>query len=266
MHRFRPFSHGGIILGLMLLVLHSAGCGQDSPVEPAATGGLNASQAQQWSSIALDLVDDMAVNVDNWAAADFSGINTMGSAAKAPLADPTWDPTEQAWVLSASWPVTQMTPPDSMVATLDYWLQFRNDMGPVMLPDSATTYEVRLGTGLDAHQDDGTTVSDLHYLMSTVLTVSGLGTDTYHAVGNGSSTVTLDATSAEGSAQTSFEMSWALDLTVPAAGGCPAGTANVSMPSYHLDAVYDGLGGVSWTLTGPGTQASGSRTLSCGTP
>jgi hypothetical protein len=65
--------------------------------------------------------------------------------------------------------------------------------------------------------------------------------------------------------QMNLAMSWGMDLALPLAG-CPAGTASVEVANYRLQALYDGQGGVSWNLAGPGYQASGDDVVPCNAP
>jgi hypothetical protein len=95
------------------------------------------------------------------------------------------------------------------------------------------------------------------------MTVSNLDTDVFGVVGTGETVVDVSHVMGEQSEVAHFAMDWELDLTV-SPDACPARTAAVHAGEFTLQAVYDGQGGVSWTLVGPNYEASGSDTLECG--
>ena len=258
----RRFGLAGAI-GLSLALILMAGCNDGNPTAPVDTTQLDGPEAQEWTLQVLDMINGMSTNVDDWATGEFTGLNMIGAGKVAE--EPVFDESSMAWTLHFEGPIAELDPPDYMNATLDYYLQFRDGEGnPVMLPELAVAYVARVALGFDAHQEAEGTVSDIEYVFSTEMAVAGLNTDTYTVDGSGSSSVVVEASNAEGSARMNFAMAWGMNLSVPAAGGCPSGSAEVNATNFEMHAVYDGEGNADWTLTGPGYEASGTEVLECG--
>jgi hypothetical protein len=267
MPSFHPRRFGLIgAIGLALSLMLMAGCNsKDDPAAPNNTVELTGAQAEDWTMQVLEMINGMSVNVDDWATGEFTGLNMVG-ANKAPE-EPSFDEGSMAWTLHFEGPVGEVAAPDYFNATMDYYLQFRDGAGqPVMLPEHAASYVARVALGFDLHSEQEGNVSDMDYEFITELEVSGLHTDTYGVNGSGSSAVEARATSSEGTARMDFAMAWGMDLTVPAAGGCPSGAAEVNATNFEMHAVYDGQGNADWTLTGPGYEASGTELMECGQP
>lgn len=266
-----------LALGLVLLVglaYLAAGCssGEDynptTPVGEPGTLTLDSSQAENFSLSALDQVNELVATVPEFAAADFAGWNTAkANTAKAQSDSVQWDPAQQAYTFDFEGPVFPVEPPSTWTMSVSVWLQYRNAAGQALqFPVGATEMELDYATGMDMHLVEGTDVSDLQYDMATNLTVSYLGAgQTYGITGSGSSDVQVSQTTDQGSLSGQFAMTWSMDLTATV-DGCPAGTATVFIQGYRLDAVYDGQGGVAWTLVGPNYQASGSDVMPCAAP
>jgi len=252
-------------LGLTLALILVAGCNSsDSPTAPVSTVELSGPQAEDWTVQVLQMINGISINVDDWAAGQFTGLGALG-AAKMAAEEPVYDELTMAWTLHQEGAVEGMEAPNYMNLTLDYYLQFRDGQGhPVASPDLASSYVARVGMGIDLHSEEQGTVSDMAYVFNTEMAVAGLGTDTYAVDGSGGSAVQVEASSPDGTARMDFAMSWGMQLSQPAVGGCPSGTAEVHATSFQLNAVYDGQGNADWVLSGPGYEASGTELLECG--
>lgn len=253
-----------ILAGLGLII---AGCSSsdDDPTQPNQNTTLNLTgdEAEDFSTTALSMVNDIVNMVPDFAEGDFGTFN----AAKSQPDSIQWDAGQQAYVFSFNGPVFELEPPNYWYISLGVWVQYRDATGsPLQNPLGATEMEMDYTTGMDMHMVDGESASDLEYEMATNLTVSYQGeSDTYGIVGNGSTTYTLAQIAPEGSQSGQFSMNWSLDLTATA-DGCPSGTAQVNCQEFVLDATYDGQGGMTWTLVGNNYQASGSEYLDCSQP
>jgi hypothetical protein len=244
-----------LIFGVASLLVVLVGCSEDDPVSPQEmelTGDL----AKDWTTGALAMVSEMATSVTEWADADFSGL-TEGKSEEAP----EWDPEQQAYIYSFE--AAENEPPDFWEVRLGFWLQYRDEGTPVQYPLGADEMEARMTSGMTVHTESEEGVSDLSYDYATEMTVSNLETDVFAVVGTGETLVEASHVAGDQSEALQLAMDWEMDLTV-SAGACPAGTAAVHAGEFSLVAVYNGQGGVSWTLTGPGYEATGNETLDCG--
>jgi hypothetical protein len=244
-----------LILGAALLVLAAVGCSDDDPVTPQETV-LNGEMAEEWTMDALAMVSEMSMSVSDWAEADFSSLTEN----KADV-QPEWDPEQQAYVYA--YDVTETDPPNSWEVRLDLWLQYRDAGVPVQYPLGADEMQARMTSGMTAHTEGEDGIFDLDYDFATDMTVTNLDTDLFNIAGVGETVVNASQVMGDQSETIYFSMSWDMDLTATP-GGCPAGTANVYAGGFALAAVYDGEGGVAWTLTGPDYHATGTETLECG--
>ncbi len=253
-----------ILAGLGLII---AGCSStdDGPTNPSQNDTLNLTgdEAEDFSTTALTMVNDIVNSIPEFAAGDFETWN----AAKSQPDSIQWDAGQQAYVFSFNGPVFELEPPNYWYMSLGVWLQYRDAMGtPLQYPVGATEMELDYTTGMDMHMVDGESASDLEYEMATNLVVSYLGGgESYGVEGTGSTTYTMAQIAPQGSQSGQFSMDWTLDLTATP-DGCPSGTARVNCQGFVLDATYDGQGGMSWTLVGDNYQASGSEYLACSQP
>ncbi len=255
---------------LLGLAAGLAGCGgdEDNPVNVQAdTMTLDSNTAEDFSLQALDVVSEMVTEVPDIAAADFGAwAMSKTSLAKANSDSVTWDPAHNAWVFTYAGPLLETTPPNYWNFSLDLWVQYRNAMGPMQYPLGATQMEMRYGTGMDMHLEEGGDMSEMTYQMDTRLTVSYLGEGgAYGVVGSGNTVVDVNQVTASHSESGHFAMDWSLDVTV-SDQGCPSGTATVNAQEFQLLASYDGQGNVTWTLTGPNYNATGTDIVGCGSP
>ena len=256
-----------LICGLSLI---GAGCSTDDTSSPALVGNpqggdmtLNDNQARTFTTTTLDMLNELVNAVPDLAVRDFANWNM----AKSPSDSVEWDPEQQAYTFAFEGPVLGLDPPNTLSMSVGIWVQFRDVGGePLQLPLGATEMEVDYTTGMDVHMVEGQVVADMDYDTATNLTVSYLdGGDTYGVVGTGASSVAIAQISTQGSSTAQFALAWEVDLTATV-DGCPSGTATITVQDYRLNAVYDGLGGVAWTLLGGSSQASGSGYLACAAP
>lgn len=268
MPSFHPRRFGLVgALGLAVAIMLLAGCNSsDSPTGPAPSVELSGPQAEDWTVQVLEMINGISVNVDDWAAGQFTGLDGLSSN-KMAGEEPTFDEQTMAWTLHFEGSVSGIEAPSYINTSLDYYLQFRDGNGdPVASPELAASYLARLALGFDAHNVEGETVSDMAYVFGTEMHVAGLGGDIYTVDGSGSSAVEAATSGPEGSARMDFAMNWSMELSQPAAGGCPSGTAEVHATNFEMNAVYDGQGNADWTLTGPNYEASGTEPMECGAP
>lgn len=244
------------------------GCGSDEdPVAPQnETLALDSQMAEEFTLQALDVVSNIVGEIPDIASGDFGGwVASKSDFVKANSDSVTWDPVQSAWVFSYQGPLFELEAPSYWNISLDLWVQYRDAMGPVPSPASATSMEVRYGTGMDLHAVDGNQVSDLTYEMNTNLTASYLGEGgAYAVVGYGDTMVEVNEVGGDVEQSGSFAMNWTMDVAVSDAG-CPSGTATVSTQEWQLAATYDGQGNVNWELNGPGYQGTGFEPVGCGT-
>ena len=251
-----------------------AGCGGGDDTNPGAPSGndtmvLDSDTAQQFTLEALGVLNEMIGTVPDFAVGDFGGWVMAKSSlddslpAKAASDSVSWDPTQDAWVFLYDGPLLELPSPSYWNLTLDLWVQYRNGQTPQQYPLGADVMELHYLTGMDMHMVEETQTTDLTYDLATELVVSYRPDGRYGVVGSGSTVVDVaqvsDATAEAGR----FAVNWSADVTT-GAGLCPSGTASVTTQVWQMLADYDGLGGVSWTLTGPGYSASGTDIVACG--
>lgn len=254
-----------LLLGLALIM---AGCGSDGD-NPAAPGSgintlvLDETQAEDFTVNALDMVNELVNTVPDFAEGDFADWNLS----KAQGDSMQWDPAEGAYTFEFEGPLFEVEPPNSWTMRLGIWLQYRDAGGqPLQYPIGATEMEVDYSTGMSMHMVEGQSVSNLDYDMATNMTVSYLGEgQAYGIEGTGTTNIVVSQITTQTSQSGQFDMDWVMDITATP-DGCPSGTATVNLQGYQLNAIYDGEGGVSWTLVGNNYQASGSDDLNCSTP
>jgi len=243
-----------LILGMASLALMAVGCSDDDPVSPQETM-LTGDMAEDWTTDALSMISEMSTSVTDWAESDFSGLSQNKSEVY-----PEWDPDQQAYVYA--YEVTESEPPNSWEVRVNLWLQYRDDGTPVQYPLGADEMEAQMTSGMTVHTEGEDGIFDLDYDLATNMTVTNLDTDLYNIVGTGSTVVDASRVMDQQSETVHFAMSWEMDLTV-SPSGCPSGTAAVHAGGFNLQAVYDGVGGVSWTLVGPDYEATGEDVLGC---
>ena len=243
-----------LILGMASLALMAVGCSDDDPVTPQETV-LTGDMAEDWTTDALSMISEMSTSVTGWAESDFSGLTQNKSEVY-----PEWDPDLQAYVYA--YEVTESDPPNSWEVRVNLWLQYRDDGTPVQYPLGADEMEAQMTSGMTVHTEGEDGIFDLDYDLATNMTVTNLDTDLYNIVGTGSTVVDASRVMDQQSETVHFAMSWEMDLTA-SPSGCPSGTAAVHAGGFNLQAVYDGVGGVSWTLVGPDYEATGEDVLDC---
>lgn len=250
-----PVKKSMLLLGAAALVLAAVGCSDDDPVAPQETA-LTGEMAEEWTIDALAMVNEMSISVTDWAEADFSGLTDS----KADV-QPEWDPEQQAYVYAYA--VTESEPPNSWEVRVDLWLQYRAGGVPVQYALGADEMQARMTSGMTTHTEGEDGIFDLDYDFATDMTVTNLDTDLYNIAGTGETVVNASHVMGDQNETVYFAMHWDMDLTLTP-GGCPAGTADVYAGGFELQAVYDGEGGVSWNLTGPDYQSTGTENLECG--
>ncbi len=258
------------ILALVLAssALFVAGCGGDDD-NPAGGGAAAIDQgtAQVQALQMVGFVDAMVGDLDEIASGDLTGIGrALPLPQSAPIergdyctGDPVWNPTQNAYTY-----VCTYTSGEGSFG-YDYYIQFLAGTTPQQAPDETTT-NINYSLDIDYNflvETEGSTIDmDLVYALS--MAMSGLQTSTYGVTGSGSMSGDMASTTAQGSSSYSFDMSWTMDVTVPAAGGCATGTVTVTMGDWTMIATYDGSALYAWQLQENGTVvASGSETAAC---
>jgi hypothetical protein len=244
------------------------GCGSSDENNPANPGGsqtltLTGEEAEDFATSALSMVNELVDMVPDFAAGDFDDFN----AAKSNDEEITWDPVQSAYVFDFEGPVFEMEPPNYWTMSMGIWVQYRDAMGsPMQFPVGAVEMEMDYDFGMHMHMQEDGNLSDMEYLMSTSITVAYLGEGESYAIdGSGSTTVEVEQVTPQQSESGQFTMEWSMDITTTP-DGCPSGTATVNCQDFTLNATYDGQGGVNWTLSGTGYQASGNEYAACGQP
>ena len=248
-----------ILVGSLALV--AAGCSDDDS-DPGAptypTIEMDTEMAEDWTGQALSMVSAVAAATPALVTGDFASVKALTEGSV-----PEWDAEQQAYVYVFEGPVMELELPNTWVARVEMWIQYRDEAGPVQFPLGATEVEVHQTMGMTMHLEEDGRVSDMDYDFATECIISDIGSsDSYGVVGTGWSEVYISEYGGDTSRGGHFEMGWTMDLAVYQ-GGCPAGTASVDAPGWRMDATYDGAGSVDWVLTGDGGQASGTDTVDC---
>jgi hypothetical protein len=243
------------------------GCSSSDENNPANPGGtptltLSGEEAEDFSTSALTMVNQIVDIIPQFAEGDFD----TWAAAKTQDQEIHWDPQQEAYVFNFNGPILELEPPSYWTMSLSIWLQYRDALeNPLESPLGAVSFEMDYTTGMAMHMQEGQEYSDLEYLMATNVTVSYQGEGGYGIVGTGSTVVEVEQETAQMSESGQFTMDWTLDIST-SASGCPSGTASVHCQDFTMGAVYDGEGGVAWTLVGNNYQASGNEYVGCGQP
>jgi hypothetical protein len=255
-----------VAAGMLLL----AGCSsEDNPTDPANSSNiitLQAQEAEDFTTSALDMVGGLVDDIPEFASGDFDQYNMANrESGKAQSDSVQWDAGEQAYTFLYDGPVFALEPPNYWNMHLAIWVQYRDAGGtPLQYPVGAVEMEVEYTHGMAMHMEDAESSADMSYDMTTNLVVSYLGGgDQYGLAGSGHTQVQVASETPGGSESGSFDMDWSLDLVTTAAG-CPEGTVEVTAQGYTLEATYDGAGGVSWVMNGPGYSSSGIGYAECG--
>lgn len=261
-----------IRLAALALFATTAGC-DDKDGGPTGTGDveLDAETVQEQAVATFAFVNGLVDGIDEMAAGDFSGVSgdlglPEGGALQRDAAA-AWDPVQGAWVVDV-----EGTESDSSgTASYDVYLliRFRDAAGlSQQNPDSTTaSMQLVLDYFMDAHaQDQGSTL-DLTLDFTLDILVAGLPGGPYTLDGEGDMGVVFALSGEAGQGEVAFAMSWTAALSVPAANGCPDGTAGVVVEGWRVDAVYDGQGGYDWELfEGNVRVAEGHEVVVCGAP
>jgi hypothetical protein len=249
-------------------LLVAAGC-SDKNSGPAGPSDLelDAESVQQQSVSTLTFVHDLIGGVDELAAGDFSGVGGDLGLPSTLRAEPTpvWDGT--AWVLDFEGTETDA----SGTATYDVYfrVQYLDGVGtPQQTPDQTTSaLSLVLDYVVDGHSEDQGSTFDLLVDYALDLQVGNLQGGPYLVDGSGDMFVDLQFSGDGESLRLAMGMGWAADLTVPTNGGCPSGTASVSVENWTFNATYAGQPTYDWELLeGASPVAQGTEALFCTVP
>jgi len=234
------------------------GCSGDDPASPTGGTSIEPAEALEYAGAALEMINAMALDVPDLASGGFTTLK-----ARKNYGEPEWDAEQMAWVYEYVGDFSEGDPPtDSGQIRISVWIQFRNAEGPLPSALGATVMEYRVSDGMTLHSEQENGTVDMAYDLATAMTVTYVDNG-YTVAGTGSSHI--DATFSDGSRTESMDLSmtWGMNLAMPF-GGCPAGTAAVTIGAYRLDALYDGTSTMEWTLTGPDFMDEGTEMLYCG--
>lgn len=275
-------------LTLSLAVL-GCGDGDDSPTDPGAGGGgaVTDTEAVMAAEFATPVAVAMVEQATSVAGLDLGGLGEMPPMGFARFGDDalrraaeasfsiSWDSESMEWVVLMS--ENQMP---AMSMDFEHRVQYRDASGdPQGYQEESpeTTDGARFSTDAAVFMDMGAMIEeqgvegtvDVEY--GSTMTIAGLLGDTYAAVGTG--TYSLDvAMTAQHEGQTQsmdidLEMAYAMDVSIPAAGGCPTGTSSMTYAGYRVTVDFDGSATGAWTLTRLSDGAvllSGTEALGCG--
>lgn len=247
------------LLTVLAAAVWAAGCSSEDPAGPMEDlVRITPGEAEDYATTALIMVNDMVTDIPEVAVGSFTTAKSFEAAG-----EPDWDPEAMAWVYDLEQEFSEGDPATSWGETrIHLWIQFRNAEGPLPTALGATVLEYRAVHGMTLHSESAEGVADLAYDLATTMLVTYVEGG-YTVAGAGESTVEADFTDGQRTESMRLDMSWHADLVL-ADGSCPAGTADVTVGEYRLDAVYDGTDLAAWTLTGPDYQASGTEVLDCG--
>jgi hypothetical protein len=242
-------------LGALSLLLVAAAACDDQDDAPTGAGNdleIDAATVQEQAISTFDFVNGLVDGIDEMAAADFSGVaGDLGLPEGGTLrqdAAAVWDAVQGAWVVDVEG--TESDENGSASYDVYFLVRFRDAGGlSQQNPDSTTvSMQLLLDYFVDAHAEDQGSTLDLVLDFSLDILVAGLPAGPYTLDGEGDMGVTLALSGGESEGQIALAMSWTAALSVPVAGGCPSGTAGVTVEDWRVDAVYDGQGGYDWQL------------------
>lgn len=257
-----------LLLGLAI----SAGCfhkkDDDNP-GPAAPEPPEPEEAAAIGGGAADLIAGMAGTIPEWASGDLSGISLGGfgrqpGGSEGSLAtEPVFDETDMAWEWTTT--ETEISGADTTTVNATFWVRYLAAGVPVMDHNDADSMYAAVDLDVDGHietdSDDGTIVTDFSYVYHAEGGVSGVGSGTYVLDGTGS---------AEGEAVTDHpiigeftteiaEFDYTVDVTIPS-GGCPTGTASITVDPFVIEMTFDGDTTASWEMTEDGDPVDPPQT------
>jgi len=283
---------GSIVTLGLTLALFGCGDGDDGPTGPGGGGGGGGTTGDTEAVAAAEFAAPVAVAMVEQSmgvgSLELDGLNTpppMGFAgisgdgafayATGDSFSITWDGQQQEYV------VVMLS--DQMPAAafdLEHRVQYRDSEGVPQgfLQESVeTTDGARFTTDASMFMDMGMLSQDesidgtMDIAYDATSTLSGLLGDTHAAVGSGNYAIDVDMTvETENGTQSmtiDLSMAWAMDVTVPAQGGCPTGTSSMTYDGYRIDVLFTGGSSASWTLTRVADGASlmqGQEDLRCG--
>ena len=263
------------LLATIVLALIGAGCSDKDNNPTGASGNLELDSATvgQQSVSTISFVNDLVAGIDEMATGDLSGLGSdLGLSNGSPLREDAvaaWDAVQGAWVYDAEGTETD----EFGAATYDVFLsvRFLNGAGVAQQAPDGTTARMDLVLDylVDWHIEDEQSALDMVLDYEMDVSVAGLQTAAYQLDGNGDINVSLSLSQAgtAGSERVDLGMAWIASLDVPSDGGCPAGTATVSMEDWTFNAQYNGQGRYDWVLYERGTQVeSGFENMSCIVP
>jgi len=254
------------------LMLMAAGC-SDKNTSPAGPSDvqLDAQSVEQQAVSTLSFVEGLTSGVDQLAAGDFSGVSgDLGIPSGALQADPQpyYDAQTGTWVLDFQGTDTDAT--GSITYDVSFRVQYRDGSGtPMQTPDQTTaTFTMSLDYVADAHSEDQGSTFDILLDYTLGMTVGNLsGGGPYQVDGSGDMYVDMQFSGDGDTLRLALDMGWDASLSVPANGGCPSGTASVSVEGWTFDAQYPGQPYYDWQLyQGASKVGEGSETLFCTVP
>jgi hypothetical protein len=251
-----------------------AGCSDSDDVSTTVDQGT----AQQQSLGAVEVINGMLTSVDEVVAADFSGLSSaMHFMNDLPVdgwylhnmpeprssAEPIYNDEEGRWELAESFSGPQGS------AAYYFTVQFTNGSETHQQYPDSTTARTAFGLlfDLDAvSTENGDNIQvDLHY--QNGMDITNLDTPVYDVEGAGALTGSIEGTKDGHTLDYDLNMSWALDVDVPADGSCGSGAVFVTIDPYSLVAIYNADSQTyAWSFSQSGTEiASGTGTAPCGT-
>lgn len=261
-----------LVLGLAL----AAGCfhkkDDDNP-GPAAPEPPEPEEAAAIGGGAADLIAGMAGTIPGWAAGDldsfsigggFGALPRPGSGPGVVLASaPEFDVTDSAWVWTST--ETDISGADTVNVVGQFWVQYLSGTTIVRESGDADNMIARVDFDVDGHIEtvggDGTTVTDFSYVYHLEAAVDDLPGGPFLVDGSGT---------AEGEAVTDHpilgeftteiaEFQFTVDITVPS-GGCPTGSATITVDPFEIEMTFDGDSTADWVMTEDGTPVAPPQT------
>lgn len=280
---------GSIVTLSLTLALFGCGDSDDSPTGPGGGGGgTTDTEAVSAAEFAAPVAVTMVEQSIALGSLDLNGLNAAppigfaGNSGEAAYAyapgdtfSITWDGQQQEYVV-----LMQVDQMPAAAFDFEHRVQFRDANGSPQgfLQESVeTTDGARFTTEASMFTDMGILTQDesiegtLDVNYDATSTLSGLLGNTHAAAGTGSYAIAADMTvQTENGTQSmtiDLSMAWTMDVSVPAAGGCPTGTSSMTFDGYRIDVAFDGTSTAAWTLTRLADGASliqGQEDLSCG--